>query len=156
MKTPSKTTPFALLALAAVLVFANLGLVTAQNTPTQEQMQAMAEKAAALGLPEGVIQLTPCVPAMGEHWANPANMPFGPIYGVMGDKVVFVEVMPSLDAFAQGTSWTDVLRPIAGLTIDHVDLEPELHGHEGYDVPHYDIHAYFVSHAEHEGYCPAN
>jgi hypothetical protein len=143
----------------ASVLFAAVGAATAQENPatapTQEQMQAMAEKAAALGLPEGVIQLTPCVPAMGEHWADPANMPFGPIYGVMNDQVVFVEIMPSQEAFAQGESWPDVLKPVAGKVVDHVDFEFEAHGHEGYPVPHYDIHAYFVPHAVHEAYCPA-
>ncbi len=123
--------------------------------PTQEQLQAMKEKAATLGLPDGVIQLTPCVPGMGEHWADPANMPFGPIYGVMGDEVVFVEVMPSQADFEQGMSWTQILMPVAGQSINHVDMEFEPHGHEGYTVPHYDIHAYFVSHADHLAFCPA-
>lgn len=127
----------------------------APSMPSEEQMQAMAARASELGLPEGVIQLGPCVPGMGEHWANPAHMPFGPIYGVMGDKLTFVEVMPSQEMFAAGESWLEVLVPIEGYAIDHVDFEFVSHGHEGYEVPHYDIHAYFVTHDEHMGYCPA-
>ncbi len=80
--------------------------VTAQEAPTAEQMKAMAERAAQLGLPEDVIQLTPCVPTMGEHWADPdpKNMPLGPIYGVINDEVVFVELMPAQADFADGKS----------------------------------------------------
>jgi hypothetical protein len=77
----------------------------AQEAPTPEQLEAMAERAAQLGLPEGVIQISPCLPTMGEHWANPENMPLGPIYGVMGDEVVFVELMPAQADFAEGKSW---------------------------------------------------
>ncbi len=44
-----------------------------------------------LDLPDGTIQLTPSVPGMGEHWANPKDMPVGPIYGVEGGKLVFIE-----------------------------------------------------------------
>ena len=33
--------------------------------------------------------------------------------------------------------------------IDHVDINWEAHGHHGFPVPHYDIHLYFVPHAEH-------
>ncbi|GBD40247.1 hypothetical protein HRbin38_00102 [bacterium HR38] len=116
--------------------------------------QQAEDKAKRLGLPEGTVQLTPCVPGMGEHWAKPSDLPFGPIYGVMGEKVVFVEIMVSQADFAAGKSWTEVLRPLKGHGIDHVDIEFLPKGHEGYEVPHYDIHAYFVSHTDHTKYCP--
>ncbi len=122
--------------------------------PTPAQMKAMAEKAGKLGLPKGTIQLTPCIPGMGEHWANPQNLPFGPIYGVAGDDVVFVEIMISQEDFKTGKSWMDVLKPVRGYAVDHVDMEFEPEGHEGYEIPHYDLHAYFVSHVGHSGLCP--
>jgi hypothetical protein len=106
------------------------------------------------GLPAGVQQVSPCIPGMGEHWANPKNLPFGPIYGVYDGKVVFTEVMIDQKAFAAGKSWTDQLKPIAGHPIDHIDIEFQAKGHPGYTIPHYDIHAYFVPHAVHSAYCP--
>lgn len=145
-----------LLALA-LTVLSLVGTTFGQDAPpppTAEQMEAMAARAAELGLPEGVIQISACVPGMGEHWADPANLPLGPIYGVMGDEVVFVEIMPSQQAFADGESWTEMLVPLAGHSIDHVDIEFIPNGHEGYLVPHYDIHAYFVGHDAHMAYCP--
>jgi len=123
--------------------------------PTPEQLEAMQQRAAELGLPEGTIQLTPCVPTMGEHWANPAEMPLGPIYGVADGKLTFVEIMPSQEAFQSGESWIDVLQPIEGYAIDHVDFVFEEGGHEGYEVNHYDIHAYFVPHVDEAQICPA-
>lgn len=113
-----------------------------------------AEHAKALGLPEGTVQVSPCVPGMGEHWTKPQDLPFGPIYGVMGEKVTFVEIMVSQADLAAGKSWTEVLRPLKGHAIDHVDIEFLPKGHEGYEVPHYDIHAYFAPHPEHLRYCP--
>lgn len=107
-----------------------------------------------LGLPEGTVQISPCVPGMGQHRARPQDLPFGPIYGVMGERLVFVEVMIAQTDFAAGKSWKDVLKPLRGYAIDHVDIEFEPQGHEGYTIPHYDIHAYFVPHAEHLAYCP--
>lgn len=56
--------------------------------------------------------------------------------------------------FTAGKSWRDHLKPLRGHAIDHVDIEFEPQGHVGYPIPHYDIHAYFVSHQEHLGYCP--
>ncbi|GAB5602529.1 hypothetical protein FJNA_10540 [Thermus sp. FJN-A] len=107
-----------------------------------------------LGLPEGTVQISPCVPGMGEHWANPKDLPFGPIYGVVGDRVIFVEVMIAQSDLVAGKSWTNLLSPFRGHRIDHVDIEFQPHGHEGYEIPHYDVHAYFVPHAEHLAYCP--
>src|SRR4028118_1664330 len=56
-------------------------------------------------VPEGVIQLSPVVPAMGEHWANPADMPLGPIYCVHEGKIVCLEFMIAQEDFAAGQSW---------------------------------------------------
>jgi hypothetical protein len=123
--------------------------------PSPEQLRVMAAKAKALGLPAGVIAVSPCVPAMGEHWANPKSLPFGPIYGVVGNQVVFVEVMIAQADFTAGKSWNNVLKPLPRYRIDHVDIEFVPKGHEGYEIPHYDVHAYFVSHAKHGAFCPA-
>lgn len=146
----------------ALLVTMLVGLALVSGTtlaqeggpPSEEEMQEMAAIAEELGLPPGTIRLTPCVPGMGEHWANPADMPLGPIYGVHEGRVVFVEIMPSQEDFANGVSWLDVLHPISGYAIDHVDFEFVDGGHEGYEINHYDIHAYFMTHEEHGQICP--
>lgn len=96
-------------------------------------------------LPEGVVQVSPVVPGMGEHWANPADLPLGPIYCVHEGKIVCLEFMISQEDFAAGKSWpaltgTDGLPPV-----DHTNIGFEPHGHEGYEIPHYDIHLYFLS-----------
>ncbi|GEM47385.1 hypothetical protein [Deinococcus cellulosilyticus] len=127
----------------------------APAAPTEEQMAEMAETAMRLGLPEGTIKISECVPGMGEHWARPQDLPLGPIYGVLDGSLVFVEIMPSHADFIAGKSWVDVLKtPKWFLKINHVDIEFLPQGHDGYPVPHYDIHAYYVSHDEHMGFCP--
>ncbi|WP_229684622.1 hypothetical protein [Deinococcus roseus] len=126
----------------------------APPAPTEEQMAEMAQTAMQLGLPAGTIKISECVPTMGEHWARPQDLPLGPIYGVKDGKLVFVELMPSQEMFAKGMSWVDALKtPKWFLKINHVDIEFQPQGHEGYPIPHYDIHAYFVPHEEHLGYC---
>lgn len=139
-----------------VAVILGLGILAQaqEGQPTQAEMEAMQQQAAELGLPEGTIRLTPCVAGMGEHWANPEDMPHGPIYGVHDGEPVFVEIMPSQEAFENGETWTNVLQPIEGYEIDHVDIEFVEGGHEGYEVNHYDIHAYFLSHEAHLEICP--
>ncbi len=98
----------------------------------------------ASGLPEGTIQLSGVVPQMGEHWGNPADMPVGPIYCVHEGKIVCLEFMLAQEDFAAGKSWPD-LAGMDGLPpVDHVSIGFEPQGHEGYEVPHYDIHLYFL------------
>lgn len=105
------------------------------------------------GIPADALMVSPCISAMGEHWANPKNLPFGPIYGVYGGKPVFSEVMIDKKAFASGKSYVETLKPLPGYSIDHVDIEYVPYGHAGYPIPHYDVHAYYVSHAVHSAYC---
>lgn len=96
-------------------------------------------------LPENVVQISPVLPAMGEHWANPADLPLGPIYCVHEGKVVCLEFMISQEDFAAGKSWP-TLAGMPGLPpVDHTSIAFEPHGHEGFEVPHYDIHMYFLS-----------
>ena len=96
-------------------------------------------------LPEGVVQLSPTVPGMGEHWGNPADMPLGPIYCVHEGKIVCLEFMIAQEDFAAGQSWP-ALAGMGGLPpVDHVNMGFEAAGHEGFEVPHYDMHLYFLS-----------
>lgn len=110
--------------------------------------------AAAHEMPAGTVQVSPVVPGMGEHWAEPADLPFGPIYGKFGDKLVFIEWMISQDDFEAGKSWTGLWSKNGEEMppVDHIDIEFQPTGHEGFEVPHYDIHVYFVSHEEHMAY----
>ena len=99
-------------------------------------------------LPEGVVQLSPFVPGMGEHWADPKNMPLGPIYCVMDGHLTCMEYMISQEDFAAGRSFTELRPWFDGgkqPPIDHIEFNFEPHGHEGYEIPHYDVHMYFVS-----------
>jgi hypothetical protein len=105
-------------------------------------------------LPAGTIMLSPVVPQMGEHWANPKDMPMGPIYGVYNGKLVFFEYMP---AKALDKTVHDVpgnLVPIPS-KIDHFDIDWNPQGHEGYEVPHYDMHLFFISREEQNKIMPA-
>jgi hypothetical protein len=99
-------------------------------------------------LPTGVVKVSPYVPGMGEHWANPANLPFGPIYCVVDGHITCMEYMISQKDFADGVShnklvpWFDGKKQPA---INHIDIGFEPHGHAGCEIPHYDIHMYFLS-----------
>lgn len=96
-------------------------------------------------LPDNVIQVSPLVPTMGEHWADPSTLPLGPIYCVHNGKIVCLEFMISQEDFAAGKSWP-TLAGMAGLIpVNHTNIGFEPHGHEGFEVPHYDIHMYFIT-----------
>ena len=112
---------------------------------------ALATAARPAGLPAGYVMVSPCVPGMGEHWANPKNLQ-APIYGVYNGKVVFSEIMVPKAGFEKGFNFEN-LTALPGHTINHVDIEYEPQGHPGMTTAHYDIHAYYVSHAAHTAYC---
>ena len=105
------------------------------------------------GIPADAKPVLGCIPTMGYHYANPKDLPFGPIYGWYEGKPTFTEIMVDVKLFRSGKSWDDQLKPLPGYKIDHVDLWFEPHGHPGYPIPHYDIHAWYVPHSVHMYYC---
>ena len=52
--------------------------------------------------------ISPHIPQMGEHWAEPANLPLGPIYCVIEGHVVCVEYMFLASQLNDGISWMDM------------------------------------------------
>ncbi len=105
------------------------------------------------GIPSDAMLVSPCVATMGEHWANLKNLPLGPIYGAWQGKPVFTEIMVSVEQLQKGFSYANI-HALPGYTIDHIDVSFEPHGHPGFPVPHYDIHAYYVSPAIQATICP--
>ena len=96
------------------------------------------------GIPAGAVMVSPCVATMGEHWVNLKDAPLGPIYGTWNGKPVFTEIMVSVKQLQEGFSYANV-HALPGYTIDHIDFKFEPKGHAGFPVPHYDLHAYYVS-----------
>ena len=105
------------------------------------------------GLPSGLTPVLGCIPTMGYHYAKAKDLPFGPIYGWYDGKPTFTEIMVDVKLFKEGKSWDQQLKPLPGYKIDHVDLWFEPHGHPGYPIPHYDIHAWYMPHSEHMTEC---
>ncbi|MBW5446164.1 hypothetical protein GE107_08830 [Cohnella sp. CFH 77786] len=122
--------------------------VHAQNVSWDKAKQ----EAYVLALPEGSIKISGVVPAMGEHWANPqaGDLPTGPIYGVYEGKLVFLEYMIAQDDFEKGVNHVNLpgMKGVPSPAVVQMDVEFQAHGHEGFEVPHYDIHAYFISDEE--------
>ncbi|MGO4889626.1 hypothetical protein ACJ2A9_17915 [Anaerobacillus sp. MEB173] len=115
-------------------------------------------EAYVLDLPEGAIDLegtgnfmAPGVPGMGQHWGLPNELPLGPIYGVEKGKLVFIEQMVSQEDFINGVNHINIpgMKGLPSPPIVHTDIEFLEAGHPGFEVPHFDIHHYFVTHDEH-------
>lgn len=137
-----------------IAALASAGAAAAAAAPPAMPPLPPQPKVRPAGIPADALLVSPCVKGMGEHWANPKNLPFGPIYGTYDGKPVFSEVMIDKRSFASGKSFVDVLKPLPGYKIDHVDIEYVPYGHAGYPIPHYDVHAYYVAHPQHQAYCP--
>lgn len=116
-----------------------------------------------LDLPDGAISLegttdvyAPGVPGMGQHWGLPDELPLGPIYGVEQGKLVFIEQMIAQEDFINGVNHIDIpgMKGFPSPPIVHTDIEYLDAGHPGFDVAHFDIHHYFVTHEEHLTFSP--
>jgi hypothetical protein len=122
-----------------------------------ERVQVNAERGGDFGsvtgelpsvadLPPGTVKVSPPIPGMGEHWAKPSDLPLGPIYCVMGGKVICAEFMIERQAFVDGKSFERLSLGMKGKlpAVNHLEVTFMPHGHEGYEVPHYDLHMYFI------------
>lgn len=137
---------FCAVALTAARVNAQPGSRPSVTLPAQPAVHPT-------GIPADAMLLSPCIATMGEHWANLKDLPMGPIYGVWEGKPVFTEIMIPVAELQKGFSYSDI-HALPGYTIDHVDFEFEPHGHAGMPVPHYDLHAYYVTPAVQATICP--
>ncbi len=90
------------------------------------------------------VNISPHVPHMGEHWANPADLPVGPIYCVIDGRVVCVEYMVDLEALNAGTDFVGLATGIETPSITHIDIEYKAEGIPPHPVPLYQIHIYFA------------
>jgi hypothetical protein len=118
-------------------------VLAALAVPASAHEMKSLPDASTLG--KGIIKISPPVPQMGEHWADPNVLPLGPLYGVKDGKIVFAEFMISKEDFEKGKSWSNLMIGREDLpSVNHVAVEYLPNGHEGYEVPHYDIHLYFV------------
>ena len=122
-------------------------------TPAMLKMMMTPLKGHPSVIPSDAVPFGGCIPSMGYHYVAPKNIPFGPIYGYYNGKATFTEVMVDKNLFAQGKSWDSLLKPLPGYKIDHVDIWFEPHGHPGYLLPHYDIHAWYIPHSQHMTFC---
>lgn len=140
---------------AFVFAFASTAMVARAAEPAAPPAMQLPPQPATrpLGIPADALLVSPCIATMGEHWVNPKDAPLGPIYGVWQGKPVFTEIMVSVTQLQQGFSYANI-RALPGYTIDHIDVKYEPSGHPGYPVPHYDVHAYYVSPAVQATICP--
>lgn len=104
------------------------------------------------GIPANYMLVSPCIRGMGDHWANLKDMN-APIYGTDGKNVVFSEIMVPLKTLNAGFNYP-ALGALPGHSINHVAIEFHPKGHEGMPVPHYDVHAYFITPAARKAICP--
>ena len=139
--------------------------VVAERDSAQAEFQSAKSELDAMKsatLPKEAIKLSELVPTMGEHWANPANLPVGPIYLVHDEEVIGVEYMFTTDLMEEVTIPTpegeETFKHLPELLVDayvnHMDIEFMPQGHEGFEVPHFDVHLYFISAEERQELVP--
>lgn len=145
-----------------------LGVIIGYSiSPAQPREQAKDElpeeivEKPQLTLPPEAQKISDCVPNMGEHWASPENLPFGPIYLVDKEKVIGIEYMihedeleKELITVGEEKMGKPAVMPVLEGDYDHIELQYLPEGHEGDEAPHYDLHMYLISQNEQEAICP--
>lgn len=124
-----KTLTFAAVAVVAV------GSARADNLAHLPLIADIAPQAVAI---------SPHVPHMGVHHADPATLPLGPIYCVIEGRVVCVEYMFAASDLTSGESWRAMPVGFETPPISHVDFEFKPDGVGPNPVPIYQLHIYFV------------
>lgn len=139
--------------------------VVAERDSAQAEFQSAKSELDAMKsvtLPKEAIKLSELVPTMGEHWANPATLPVGPIYLVHDEEVIGAEYMFTTDLMEEVTISTpegeETFKHLPGLPVDayvnHMEIAFMPQGHEGFEVPHFDVHLYFISAEERQELVP--
>lgn len=148
--------------------------------PLKEKLvEKPVQQTQSVSAPSNAVQVSGCIPHMGEHWVALADLPRGPYYMINDGRLLGLEYMfktneipnevgahmKKVDAqkFAQENKLTfsdAIKRAIPG----HIDLPPGAtiktwdiewsRPHVGLIEPHYDVHFYFVDQAELEKICP--
>jgi hypothetical protein len=90
------------------------------------------------------VAISPHVPHMGEHWANPANLPLGPVYCVIDGHVVCVEYMFLASDLTAGANWTGIGTGMETPPVTRIDMEFKPDGVGPMPVPLYQLHVYFA------------
>lgn len=90
------------------------------------------------------VAISPHVPHMGAHWAEPANLPLGPIYCVIDDRVVCVEYMFLASQLSSGSDWTGIDTGMQTPPVTRIDMEYKPDGVGPFQEPLYQLHLYFA------------
>ncbi len=128
-------------------------------------------------LPTDAIKISECVPAMGEHWVQPQNIPNGPYYVVYQGKVIGTEFMfkyeelpgekvakmslPEFQKYLTTNKFTlkdSVLANDIAFKLDESQYKTITLSwsapHAGFPEPHIDMHAYLLPEEQIETICP--
>lgn len=90
------------------------------------------------------VAISPHVPEMGAHWAEPANLPLGPIYCVIDERVVCVEYMFLASELSSGANWSGITPGMQTPAVTRIDMEYKPDGVGPFQEALYQLHIYFA------------
>jgi hypothetical protein len=123
---------------SVIFTAACVGLVTPAAAEGLSHLPLLSDIA-----PEAVA-ISPHVPNMGAHWAEPANLPLGPIYCEIEGRVVCIEYMFLASQLASGADWTGIATGMQTPPVSRIDMEYKPEGVGPFQEPLYQLHIYFA------------
>ncbi|GAC1392307.1 MAG: hypothetical protein NVSMB46_07830 [Candidatus Saccharimonadales bacterium] len=94
-------------------------------------------------LPTDAVLVSECAKGRGKQYALPSDIPHGPVYNVLNDKVIGIEYMIGKDELIGGKSFLNL--PLQNIKYDHVNIGLLSTGHAGYPQPHYHVDIFNIS-----------
>lgn len=149
-----------LVTLVLFIIGIVLGFFLVQLMPNRTTKMPVAEGMAEITLPTDAQQIQACADHKGALYIQPKNIhpkdePIGPVYMVNKGKVIGMEFMVAKNDIMQEKSFTDLQG--LGMKVDHINVEPESSGHEGFPASHYHLDFYSVSKAVEQAIvCPGS
>lgn len=122
----------------------SVALVVALPLATPAAADGLSHLPLLSDIAPAAVAISPHVPQMGAHWAEPANLPLGPIYCVIDGRVVCVEYMFLASEFAAATDWTGITTGMQTPPITQIDMEFKPDGAGPFQEPLYQLHLYFA------------
>lgn len=126
-KKSKKPLMMVIIALVIILVIAAVGVLAYNKGKSKEKIVYATAPTKPISLPPQAIVSTACVPGRGKQYIIPADLPQGPFYDVVNNKVIAIEYVISINQLLSNSSTFSslILKLTKTYPVDHFSVIPE-------------------------------
>jgi hypothetical protein len=126
-KGSKKPLMMAITALVMIILLVVVGVLAYSKGKDKEKIVYSNPPTKPISLPPQAIVSTACVPGRGKQYIVPANLPAGPFYDVVNNKVIAIEYVISINQLLSNSSTFSslILKLTKTYPVDHFSVIPE-------------------------------